>query len=330
MSNVFCAGGGGYVGTLLVSKLLAKGHKVTVYDIFYFGNYLPIHDNLTVIYGDIRDAENIERQCSGHEIFVNLACISNDSSFALDERLSTSINLDAFEPMVVSAKRAGISRFIFASSSSVYGVSEKENVVETDPLVPLTLYNKYKGMCEPLLFKHTDENFTGVVFRPATVCGYSPRMRLDLSVNILTHHAITKNHITVFGGTQERPNLHIADYCDVVELLMEAPKEKIANEIFNVGCMNASLLDLARIVKISVMEDFPEIENIEITTELSEDLRSYRINSDKIKKILGFVPKHSVTEAVEDICRAYADGLIRDDGDDHYYNVRQLKKLNVA
>ena len=147
---------------------------------------------------------------------MHLACISNDASFELDEKLSTSINLDAFEPMVIAAKTSGIKRFIYASTSSVYGVSDKKNVTEDHPLVPLTLYNKYKGLCEPLLLNHTSNNFEGVIFRPATVCGYAPKLRLDLSVNILTNHAVCNNKIIVFGGNQLRPNLHIKDYCDVV------------------------------------------------------------------------------------------------------------------
>src|SRR5262249_8773190 len=153
----------------------------------------------------------------------SLACISNDASFELDEKLSTSVNLDAFEPMVVAAKKAGVKRFIYASSSSVYGVSDSPDVTEDHPLVPLTLYNKYKGMCEPLLNKPLDANFVGVTMRPATVCGYAPRQRFDLSVNILTNHAVNKNRITVFGGSQLRPNLHVQDYCDAVELFLTAP-----------------------------------------------------------------------------------------------------------
>ena len=162
--------------------------------------------NLEIIKGDIRDKKKLEKSSKDHDYFINLACISNDTSFAIDENLSTSINLDAFGPMVKIAKNNGIKRFIYASSSSVYGVSDKKNVTEDHPLVPLTLYNKYKGMCEPILFEETNNNFEGVVFRPATVCGYAPRLRLDLSVNILTNFAVNKNFIKVFGGEQLRPN----------------------------------------------------------------------------------------------------------------------------
>lgn len=192
--KIFITGGAGYCGSLLVPILLDLGHQICVYDIMFFSdNYLPKNNkNLKIINGDIRDSKKIEHECKNHDIFINLACISNDASFELDEKLSTSINLNAFEPMVKAAKRSGIKRFIYASSSSVYGVSSERNVTEDHKLVPLTLYNKYKGMCEPLLLKHTDNNFVGVIFRPATVCGYAPRLRLDLSVNILTNHAISK------------------------------------------------------------------------------------------------------------------------------------------
>ena len=237
LKNILVTGGAGYCGSLLVPQLLDVGYNVTVYDVMYFDDWFLPKDNprLKLIKGDIRDTAKLAAALQGKEAVLSLACISNDASFELDERLSTTINLDAFEPMVVAAKKAGVKRFAYASSSSVYGVSDKPNVTEDHPLVPLTLYNKYKGMCEPLLLKHTDDNFVGVIFRPATVCGYAPRLRLDLSVNILTNHAITNKKITVFGGTQLRPNLHIQDYADLCKLLLTAPSEKIADQIFNCG-----------------------------------------------------------------------------------------------
>ena len=195
LKKIFITGGAGYVGARLVNELLKKNYEITVYDIMYFGDdFLPKDDkNLKIIQGDIRDQTKLRESCKNHDCFVHLACISNDTSFALDEKLSTTINLDAFKPMVKIAKDNGIRRFIYASTSSVYGVSDKKNVTEDHPLVPLTLYNKYKGMCEPQLLEETDNNFCGVIFRPATVCGYSPRQRLDLSVNILTNFAVNKN-----------------------------------------------------------------------------------------------------------------------------------------
>jgi nucleoside-diphosphate-sugar epimerase len=332
-NSVFITGGAGYCGSLLVPQLLSRSYKVTVYDIMYFGNdFLPKgNPNLKIIEGDIRDTAKLLASCKGHDAFVSLACISNDASFELDERLSTSINLDAFEPMVIAAKQAGIKRFVYASSSSVYGVSDKPNVTEEHPLVPLTLYNKYKGMCEPLLKKHTDDNFIGVIFRPATVCGYTPRQRLDLSVNILTNHAVNKNKITVFGGNQLRPNLHVQDYCDTVELLLNAPSEKIQNEIFNVGYQNMSIMDIAHLVEKVVQEEFPDKKEIDIVTTPSDDNRSYHINSDKIKRVLGFQPKHSTEEAIRDLCYAFRDGKLPNSfDDDFYFNVRRLKRLQAV
>jgi nucleoside-diphosphate-sugar epimerase len=331
--KVLVTGGAGYVGSVLIPQLLDAGYDVTVYDVLFFGDWFLPKDNprLQVISGDIRDTRRLAAAFKGHDTVINLACISNDASFELDESLSTSVNLEAFEPMVVAAKDAGVRRFIYASSSSVYGVSDEPNVTEDHPLVPLTLYNKYKGMCEPLLFKHTTRNFVGVVFRPATVCGYAPRLRLDLSVNILTNHALTNNRITVFGGSQLRPNLHVQDYVDLCKLLMTAPEEKIANQIFNCGYQNMSIMDLAHMVKRVVAQEFPEKPPIDIVTTPSNDNRSYHINSDKIRRVLGFTPAHSIEEAVGDLCRAFREGKIPDSmANDRYYNVRTLKKLKAA
>ena len=330
--SVFVTGGAGYCGSKLVPQLLKAGYRVTVYDIMYFGSeFLPLSDkNLNVIKGDIRDTNLLYESCKDHTFFVSLACISNDASFELDENLSTSVNLNSFEPMVLAAKKANIKRFIYASSSSVYGVSESKNVTEEHPLVPLTLYNKYKGECEPILLKYTDDNFEGVIFRPATVCGYAPRLRLDLSVNILTNFAVNKNMIKVFGGEQLRPNLHVQDYCDSIQLLIEAPKELIKNQIFNIGYQNLSIKEIALLVKKVVEKKFPQREPIKIETTASDDNRSYHINSDKIKKILGYMPKYSIENAVEELCDAFINKKIPNSfEDDNYFNVKKLINLNV-
>lgn len=331
-NSVFVTGGSGYCGSRLVPQLLEQGYRVKVYDIMYFGDeHLPKDNpNLEIIQGDIRDSEKLKATMHGCDAVLSLACISNDASFELDENLSTSINLDAFEPMVKAAKKSGVKRFVYASSSSVYGVSDQPDVTEDHPLVPLTLYNKYKGMCEPILAKYTDDNFIGVTFRPATVCGYAPRQRLDLSVNILTNHAIHNNRIRVFGGDQLRPNLHIQDYCDLCKLLLEAPKEKIQNEIFNCGFQNMSIRDLADVVKEVVQEEFPEKGDIEIAVESSDDNRSYHINSDKIYRTLGFKPKHTTEDAVRDLCKAFkAEKLPNSFENDYYFNVQRLKRLQA-
>lgn len=330
--SIFITGGAGYVGSRLVPMLLEKGYKVTVFDILFFGKkFLPKENsNFKIIEGDLRDYEKLKKSCENHDIFIHLACISNDASFVLDENLSTSINLNAFEPMVKASKQSGNKRFIYASTSSVYGISDKKDVKEDHPLVPLTLYNKYKGMCEPILFNYTNESFEGVVFRPATVCGYAPRLRLDLSVNILTNHAVTNNKIKVFGGNQLRPNLHVQDYCDCVELLINAEKSKVANQIFNVGYQNLSIKNLALIVKKVVEEEFPEKGVIDIETTHSDDNRSYHINSDKIKDALGFIPKYTIEDAVRELCYNFKKGIIKNSfEDDIYYNIKRMQKIQA-
>ena len=329
--KVLITGGSGYVGNRLVPQLLDEGYEITVFDIMYFGHAtLPDHPNLQIVEGDIRDAEAFTKAVTGHDAVIHLACISNDASFVLDEHLSTSINLDCFEPIVVAAKEAGVKRFTYASTSSVYGVSDAPDVTEDHPLVPLTLYNDYKGRCEPLLFKHMSDDMTCVTIRPATVCGYSPRTRLDLSVNILTTHAVTNGIITVFGGKQLRPNLHIQDMCNLYKLLLRVPAEKIQGETFNAGYQNHSIGDLAQMVRKVVMEEFPEKGDIEIVMTPSDDNRSYHINSDKIKNAIGFEPQHTVEDAVRDLCQAFKmDQLPECMTNDWYYNVRTMQALEA-
>ena len=318
------------MGCLLVPQLLKAGYNITVYDTMWYGNYLPNDPNLRIVEGDIRDTAKLAAAFKGIEAVISLACISNDASFELDEKLSTSVNLDAFEPMVVAAKKAGVKRFIYCSSSSVYGVSDQPEVTEDHPLVPVSLYNKYKGMCEPLLWKHQGPGFTCVTIRPATVCGYSPRTRLDLSVNILTNHAINNNKITVFGGAQLRPNLHIQDMCDLYQLLLELPDEKISGQTFNAGYQNLSIMKIAEVVRDVVKQEFPEKGDIEIVTMPTEDIRSYHINSDKIARVLGFRPKHTIEDAVRDLCKAFKAGKLTNSfTDDIYYNVKRMKRLGI-
>ena len=331
MKKLIIFGGGGYCGSVLVPQLIDEGWDVTAFDTFWYGtDHFPKSPNLHLVQGDVRDLGKVKEVLNGMEHVLHLACISNDASFELDENLSTSVNLDSFEPLVIAAKEAGVKRFVFASSSSVYGVSDSPNVTEDHPLVPLTLYNKYKGMCEPLLKKHTDDNFVGVIFRPATVCGYGPRQRLDLSVNILTNHAVNKGKILVFGGDQLRPNLHIQDYADLCKLLLTAPTEKIANETFNCGFQNMSIMDIAKAVKKVVQEEFPEKGEIPMEVSESNDPRSYHINSDKIYKALGFKPSHSVEDAVRDLCKAFRDGKLPNSfDDDQYFNVRTMKLIGA-
>jgi nucleoside-diphosphate-sugar epimerase len=328
LKNVLVTGGAGYVGHVLVPRLLADGYNVTVYDLLFFGSRLPNHPNLRVVKGDIRDTAKLAAHLKGQDAVLHLACISNDASFELDENLSRTINYDCFEPMVVAARQAGVKRFVYCSTSSVYGVSDAPNVTEEHPLVPLTLYNKFKGMCEPLLWKHKADDFTCVTVRPATICGYSPRTRLDLSVNILTNHAVNKGVITVFGGKQMRPNLHIEDMVDAYRLMLSAPHDKIHGETFNIGFENHAIADLATMVK-SVVEEKSRRE-IGIVTTPSDDNRSYHVNSDKIRRVLGYAPARTIEDAMRDLARAFLNQLLPNSfDDDWYYNVRTMKKLGA-
>ena len=333
LKNVLVTGGAGYVGSLLVPQLLEAGYRVSVYDILYFGDdFLPKgNPALTVIKGDIRDTAQLAQALKGIDAVISLACISNDASFELDENLSTSVNLHAFEPMVIAAKTAGVKRFVYCSSSSVYGVSDSPDVTEEHPLVPLTLYNKYKGMCEPLLFKQQSPSFVCVAVRPATLCGYAPRQRLDLSVNILTNHAVNNSKITVFGGAQKRPNLHVQDMVDLYKLLLEVPDEKIAGQIFNAGVQNMSIMEIAQVAKRVVEELFPEKGDIPIVTTPTDDIRSYHVNSSKISRVLGFQPQRTVEDAVRSLCAAFKAGKLPNSlTNNFYFNVRRLKELKAV
>ena len=330
-AKVLITGGAGYVGHVLTPRLLSRGYKVTVFDQLFFGARFPNDPNLRVIKGDIRDTEKFAAAVKDHDAVLHLACISNDASFELNESLSKTINYDCFEPLVLAAKNAGVRRFVYCSSSSVYGVSSSPDVTEDHPLVPLTLYNKYKGMCEPLLWKYNSDDFTTAIIRPATICGYSPRMRLDLSVNILTNHAVNKGTITVFGGTQMRPNLHIEDMADAYELMLTAPHEKIHREVFNIGFQNNSIANIAQIVKKVVEEEWLGRQPIQIVTTPSNDNRSYHVNSDKIFHQLGFRPKRTIEDAVRDLAHAFHNYLLPNSfDDDWFYNVRTMKKIGAT
>lgn len=329
MRRVLVTGGAGYVGGVLVPHLLSLGYAVTVYDILFFSRLgLPNHPDLTVVEGDIRDTARLARAFNGIDTVLHLACISNDPSFELDEAFSRTINYECFEPMVIAAKEAGVRRFVYCSTSSVYGVSDSPEVTEDHPLVPLTFYNKYKGMCEPLLFKHQASNFACVTVRPATICGYSPRTRLDLTVNTLTNHAVNARKITVFGGSQQRPNLHIQDMARAYQLMIEAPADEIAGQIFNVGYQNMTIAHIAEVVRDVVQREFPEHGEVAIVATPSNDPRSYHINSDKIRRVLGYTPTLTVEDAVRDLCRAFKEGKLPNSlEDDRYFNVRRMKSL---
>jgi nucleoside-diphosphate-sugar epimerase len=325
IKTVYVTGGGGYVGAVLVPKLLAAGCRVCVLDLFIYGeDVLPKHPNLTAIKGDLRDAKLLQQTIPGSDAVIHLACISNDPSFELNPVLGKSINFDAFEPLVRISRDGGVQRFIYASSSSVYGVKKEDNVTEELALEPLTDYSRFKAMCEEVLAKYYAPGFTCVTLRPATVCGYSPRLRLDLTVNILTNHAINKGRITVFGGEQLRPNLHIDDMTDLYLKLLEAPDKQIDRKIWNAGYHNLKVREIAELVRQVVGK------RAEIVTEPTNDNRSYQVSSEKIAREFGFTPRHTVEDAIRDLKGAFDDGKIPNPMTDiRYYNIKTMQAAKL-
>ena len=323
--SVFITGGAGYVGAMLVPRLLQEGHRVTVLDLMIYGeDVLPKNPALTVIKGDIRNQELMKSSIQGHDVVIHLACISNDPSFELNPELGRSINLDPFRPMVEISKNAGVKRFFYASSSSVYGIKDEPNVHEDMSLEPLTDYSVFKMNCEEILSEYQSDEFTTTTIRPATVCGYSPRQRLDVVVNILTNLAYHKREISVFGGAQLRPNIHIADMVEIYVVLLNAPKEKIAGEIFNGGYENHSVLQLAETVRDVIGED------VVLKTTPTDDNRSYHVSSKKIADVLGFTASHTIKDAVCDLKKAFDSGLLPNSlEDERYFNIKRMQSLSL-
>ena len=325
MKKIFITGGAGYVGAVLVPFLLDRNYKITVLDLMIYGdNVLPDHPNLKSIKGDIRDQLLLKKLLPGNDIVIHLACISNDPSFELNPNLGKAINLDAFRPLVEISKNAGVNRFIYASSSSVYGIKKELHVHEGISLEPLTDYSRFKANCEKILAEYQSSNFTTVTIRPATVCGYSPRQRLDVVVNILTNFAYHKREISIFGGDQLRPNIHIADMAAAYLALITAPKEKVAGKIFNAGYENQPVREIAETVKAVVGDD------VKLVTTPTDDNRSYHISSKKIKKELGFEATHTIKQAVEDLCYAFDKGLLPDSMENEmYFNIKRMQNISL-
>ena len=325
IKKILITGGAGYVGAMLVPRLLKEGYSVTVLDLMIYGeDVLENHPKLTIVKGDIRDIELLKSSIPRHDAVIHLACISNDPSFELNPELGKSINLDAFRPLVEISKSASIKRFIYASSSSVYGVKEEENVHEDMLLEPLTDYSKFKVECERVLAEYQSPVFTTVTIRPATVCGYSLRQRLDVVVNILTNLAFHKREISVFGGQQLRPNIHISDMVDVYIALLEAPNDKIAGEIFNAGFENQTVMELAETVQRVIGDD------VKLVTTETNDNRSYHISSKKIADKIGFRTTHTIHEAVKDLHNAFEKGLLPNSlEDERYFNIKRMQSLKL-
>jgi nucleoside-diphosphate-sugar epimerase len=328
--TVLVTGGAGYVGSALVPELLQDGYKVIVYDLYLYGDIFSLvknNPNLVQIKGDIRDKKKFIDATKNVDTILHLACISNDPSYELNPALGKSINYDAFYNLIEAARINNVRRFIYASTSSVYGVKKEKNVRETSICEPLTDYSKYKLECEKILLDFGEKNpdVEHVIVRPATVCGYAPRLRLDLVVNILAINALVNKKIKIFGGKQLRPNINIKDVVRVYQLFLCAPCEKINGEIFNAGFQNRTVEELATIVKKVVNDN-----NIVFEYVPTDDMRSYHINSDKIWKVLGFKPKYSIEEGVQTLVDAYNNGFIIDGlTNPLYYNIKLMQKVDL-
>jgi nucleoside-diphosphate-sugar epimerase len=325
--RVLVTGGAGYVGSSLVPKLLKAGYEVAVLDLYLYGDVfanLAGDPSLIQIKGDLRHAPDVSKALVGCDAIIHLACISNDPSFDLNPELGKSINYDCFRPLVKACKDAGVKRFIYASSSSVYGIKDDADVTEDLPLVPLTDYSKYKAMCEEVLDQEREPGFVAVTLRPATVCGYAPRLRLDLTVNILTNHAINNGKITVFGGDQLRPNIHVEDMTDLYVRLLEEPDDVINGKTWNAGYHNLKVRTIADMVREQVGP------SVDIVVTPTDDHRSYHVSSEKIRQDLGFVAERSVKDAILDLKAAFVSGKVPNAmTDDRYYNIKRMQALKL-
>jgi len=326
MTKILITGGAGYLGSALTPYLLGKGYKITVIDLMIYGEeVLKKHKNLKIIKGDIRDKNLLNKIVPNHDVIIHLACISNDPSFELNPKLGKSINLDAFEPLVKIAKNNAVQKFIYASTSSVYGIKNEKDVHEEIVLEPITDYSKYKVQCEIILNKYISENFTPVTIRPATICGYAPRQRFDVIVNIFTNLAYNKREISIFGGNQLRPNIHIKDMVKAYEVLIEAPNSKIRGQIFNVGNENKTILELAQTVKSVVGKD------VVLKTISTNDNRSYHISSKKIKDVLGFDNNFTISSAVRDLVDGFESKLFIDPlHNEKYFNIKTMNRIKLV
>lgn len=322
--KILIVGGAGYVGSMLATKLLKVGYKVKIFDLFIYDIQFEKNENLELIRGDVRNTILLEKSLKDIDHVIHLACISNDPSFELDPTLGKSINFDAFEPFVKLCVKNKIKRFIYASSSSVYGLSEEQNVTEDHALRPLTDYSKFKVGCEEILSQYKDSDMIWTIIRPATVCGYSLRQRFDVVVNLLTNLAYNKKEMSVFGGNQLRPNVNINDMIDSYLCVLKSDYKKIRYETFNVGYENLKVLEIAELVKKTINKEI----NLKILP--TDDNRSYHISSGKIEDKLNFKMKYTVEDAIKELVKAFETNLYIDPLiNENYFNIKKMQNINL-
>jgi len=332
MATILVTGGAGYVGSVLVPKLVEKGHIVHVLDTFWYWDSpadfieklgLTGNEKVKAFKGDIRVETDLKKSLEGCDTVIAMACMSNDPSADLNAEVTESINNRGNVLTIRTAKATGVKRFIYVSTSSVYGIKDAPNVTEDMELDPLTQYSRLKAEIEKVLLEEIDEQFRGVIIRSATVCGYSPRTRLDVVVNLLTGLAVKKGRIKVFGGTQLRPNIHIQDITDLYCELVDIPIEEINGKVFNAGTDNMKVMEIAKAVQEGVGD-------VDIEMAQTDDLRSYHISSAKIKEELGWEPKRTVKDAVREIAAAFKDGRLGEYDNTLYHNIKRMKELQIA
>ena len=324
--KILLIGGAGYVGTELAEYLVDNSNEVTVYDLFIYGDNFSKEKIIKKIKGDIRNISDLENiiKSGSFDAIIHLACISNDPSFDLDPKLGKSINFDPFEDLVKTAIKYKVSKFIYASSSSVYGIKSEPNVDENFSLEPITDYSKFKADCEKILKKYNSDDFCTTIIRPATVCGFSKRLRLDLVVNILSNLAYHNKEITVFGGEQYRPNVHIKDMCRSYLHILNQDQKIVSGQTFNVGLENHTVENLALIVKKIMGED------VLLRYVATNDNRSYHISSTKIVQETGFEYKYKIEDAVKDLKIAFEKKILKDTlNNPEYFNIKQMNLLNL-
>ncbi|MGH9872614.1 MAG: NAD-dependent epimerase/dehydratase family protein [Pyrinomonadaceae bacterium] len=329
MKRILITGGAGYIGSVLTSKLLTLGFELVVLDAFFYTNVgisaLLHHPLLRIVKGDIRDLAALKTSLTGVDCVIHLAALANDPSAELDLKLTRQINLDSYLPLLETAVSAGVQRFINLSSIGVYGINYSNGVTEDDPVNPLTEYARCKAMSEALVKQSNTREFTTVSLRCGTVCGWSPRMRLDLSTNTLAAYAICNKKLTVWGGDQQRPQIHLEDVTDFIIKLISVPAEKIGGRVFNAAGYNTTVRNIAETIK-AVMNGELEL----ISGPARSDERSYRVNSDRIANELGFKMTRTIKDAVVDIVRAHENGLWSDPDDALYHNIKRMRSMKVA
>lgn len=312
--SILITGGCGYTGTILTNELLSKGYKVKVVDNQWFGNHLKKHSNLKLYKQDIRDLS--DKVFKNVKTVIHLANIPNDPSVELNQSLSWEVNVLATKRIIEFSIKHKVKQFIYASSGSVYGIKKEKKVTEDLLPVPISIYNKTKMIAERVLHSYQDKIRVHSI-RPATVCGYSPRMRLDISVNMFVYQALVKKKLIVFGGNQIRPNINIKDLTKVYIHFIKNPQLKSGN--YNAGFENLKILDVAKLVKKHIPAKI-------IIKKNNNDPRSYRQNSDKLLKT-GFKPSYSVEDAIKEIKKKFKNGQILIDN--RCLTVKWMKKKNI-